>query len=278
MGGYGKKALHKPPQALARKRYAQIFTTMALKAISENKFNSYDFQRFPTFVAVEHFWYADDEANIIGTVLLDNYDKDWSYVILAKEENESYALADVAVSIESSTKAIHQMTSKMRESARIGKIEKTLYHSTLFDPKSVNIVNDMDEVVKSYFKRNPEKLYEMHPRKFEELIASIFKDLGFDVELTKATRDGGRDIIASIRTAATNFLAYVECKRYAPDHKIDVGIIRDVAGVQYLDRPSKSIIVTTGFYTKDAQETAKKIENQLDLKDFNDIKSWLEKY
>jgi len=70
----------------------------------------------------------------------------------------------------------------------------------------------------------------------------------------------------------------VECKRYAADQKIDVGIIRNVAGVHYLDKPAKSIIVTTSFFTKDAQETAKQIENQLDLKDFNDIKIWLEKY
>ena len=251
---------------------------MALKAISEEKFNSYDFQKFPTFAAVEHYWYADDEANIIGTVLLDNYDKDWSYVILALEENGSYGLSDLEVSVETDEEAIQKMTSKMIEFVRVGKIEKTLYHSTIFDPKSPIIINDMDEVVKNYFKRNPDKLYEMHPRKFEELIASIFKDLGFDVELTKATRDGGRDIIASIRTAATNFLAYVECKRYSADNKIDVGIIRDVAGVQYIDKPSKSIIVTTSFFTKDAKEIAKKIENQLDLKDFDDIKAWLEKY
>lgn len=251
---------------------------MALVAINKEKFNNYNFERFPTFAAVEYYWFSDDEANIIGTVLLDNYDKDWSYVIMAMEDNSFYTVSDIAVSIETDSEAIQKITSKMIEFARVGKIEKTLYHSTIFNPKSSIIINDMDEVIKNYFKRNPDKLYEMNPRKFEELIASIFKDLGFEVELTKATRDGGRDIIASIRTAATNFLTYVECKRYSADRKIDVSIIRDVAGVHYLDRPSKSIIVTTSFFTKDAKEIASKIENQLDLKDFDDIKAWLEKY
>ena len=127
-------------------------------------------------------------------------------------------------------------------------------------------------------KKYPHRLYDINPRKFEELIASILEDLGFTVELTQATRDGGRDIIASIRNSVTNFLAYVECKRYAPGNKIDVGIIRQVQGVQYTNRPSKSIIVTTSFFTRDAVKEAKLIENQLDLKDFNDIKNWLEKY
>ncbi|RZJ90598.1 MAG: restriction endonuclease, partial [Chryseobacterium sp.] len=127
-------------------------------------------------------------------------------------------------------------------------------------------------------KKYPHKLYDIHPRKFEELVASIFSDLGFDIELTGATRDGGRDIIASIRNAVTNFLVYVECKKYAPDNKVDVGIIRKIAGVHYIKKPSKSIVVTTSFFTKDALEEAKRIENQLELKDFNDIQAWLEKY
>ena len=162
----------------------------------------------------------------------------------------------------------------------------TIFSETLFElnesQPSLNesnaIVHNIDDEVKKYFKKNPDKLYDLDPRKFEELIASIFKDFGFDVELTKATRDGGRDIIASIRNAVTNFLAYVECKKYAADNKIGVGIIRNVAGVHYMRKPSKSIIVTTSYFTKDAIKEARSLENQLDLKDFNSIKEWLKKY
>lgn len=252
---------------------------MPLKEISEDKFNSYNFIKYPVFVAKEHYWFADDATHIIGTVLRDNFDKDWSYVILVKQnESDEYEFADAKVSYETDEIAIENLRHRIQEIARTRKVENDLYKSTLFDPKSSIIVGDIDEAVKAYFKKYPEKLYEMHPRKFEELIASILQDFGFDVELTKATRDGGRDIIARIKNSVTNLLAYVECKRYSPNNKIDVGLIRNVAGVQYLDKPGKSIIVTTSFFTKDALELAKKIENQLDLKDFNDIKVWLENY
>lgn len=254
---------------------------MALREITEHEFNAYNFRRFPNFVAAEHYWFADDTANIIGSVLRDNFDKDWSYVILAKESEdgeESYGLVDAKVSFVSDDVAIRELISKMREAGRVQKIEKDFYESTLFDSKSSIIVSDIDDAVKAFFKKYPEKLYDIHPRKFEELIASILKDFGFDVELTQATRDGGRDIIARVKNSVTEFLTYVECKRYSANYKIDVGIIRSVAGVHHLDRPSKSIIVTTSFFTKDAIETAKKIESQLDLKDFNDIKTWLERY
>lgn len=251
---------------------------MAIKYITEQQFQRYNFNSNPTFVAKEKSWYADDEVNIIATIVQDNFDKDWGYVILGKEEDGEYRAIDLEVSIESSVAAGSMLFAKMKEISISGKMEKKIYESTLFKPESSIIITDIDEEVKKYFKKHPEHLYEMSPRKFEELIASILKDLGFDVELTKATKDGGRDIIARLKNSVMNFLAYVECKRYAPDNKIDVGIVREVVGVHYLDKPSQSIIVTTSFFTKDAQEVAKSIENQLVLKDFNDIKSWLERY
>lgn len=253
---------------------------MAFREISQGEFNDYNFTKQPTLIgiATEQYWYADDEANIIGAVLIDNFDKDWSYVVMALEDDGVYRFTDGEVSIETDEEAIKRLSSKMIGIAKAGKIEKELYKSTLFDPKSSVIVTDINDEVKKFFKKHPQMLYNMNPRKFEELIASILEDLGFSVELTKVTRDGGRDIIANIKNAVTNFLAYVECKRYAPDNKIDVGIIRQVSGVHYLRKPSKSIIVTTSFFTKDAEAEAKLIENQLELKDFNHIKNWLEGY
>lgn len=60
--------------------------------------------------------------------------------------------------------------------------------------------------------------------------------------------------------------------------KVDVGIIREVIGVHTLREPEKSIIITTIFFTKDAIQEAKLFKNQLELKDYNDLKNLLEKY
>ena len=140
------------------------------------------------------------------------------------------------------------------------------------------IITSIDDEVKKYLKKHPEKLYELSPRKFEELVASILKDMGFDVELTQATRDGGRDIIAHVRNAVCSYLTHIECKRYAADNKVGVGIIREVIGVHHIRKATKSIIVTTSFFSHDALKEAERMENQLDLKDFSDIKAWLQRY
>ncbi|MEN5379088.1 restriction endonuclease [Sphingobacterium kitahiroshimense] len=253
---------------------------MSLKEITQEAFENYNFNREPTLLGIvnEKRWFADNKANIIGTVLIDNIDSDWSYVIMAKEEDDHYRFIDAKVSIKTEHLAVNELLSKIRGLTKNNKIEKELYNSNLFDSNSSIIVTDLNEEIKKFFKKYPQKLYDINPRKFEELIASILEDLGFDVELTQATRDGGRDIIANIKNKVTNFLAYVECKRYSPENKIGVGIIRQVSGVHYLQKPSKSIIVTTSFFTKDAMEEAKLIENQLQLRDFNNIKDWLDKY
>lgn len=251
---------------------------MAIKRISQDEFDKYNVIKFPTGLSTETDWFIDDETNLLGVLLIDNIDKDWSYVILASDEQGEYKYDDGGVSVESEDQVIQKLQSKMTEASKARKIEEDLYNSTLFDKNSSIIVRDIDEEIKKFFSKYPHKLYDIHPGKFEELVASIMKDLGFDVELTQATRDGGRDIIASIKNSVTSFLTYVECKRYAEDNKIDVSIIRQVQGVHYTHRPSKSLIVTTSFFTRDAIEEAKRIENQLDLKDFNDLKGWLDVY
>ena len=50
---------------------------------------------------------------------------------------------------------------------------------------------------------NPELLKDLSRRLFEEVIAEVFHALGYEVELTKRTRDGGNDIIA-IRTTCSS--------------------------------------------------------------------------
>jgi len=73
-------------------------------------------------------------------------------------------------------------------------------------------------------------------------------------------------------------LTYIECKRLTPPNKVGVGIVRAVAGVHYLHQPAKSLIVTTSFFTKDAVEEARRIEQHLELKDYDDLKAWLRRY
>lgn len=140
------------------------------------------------------------------------------------------------------------------------------------------ILTNVNTELKRYLAMHPASLYDLSSRAFEELIASILHDLGFEVELTRATRDGGRDICAYARNEACTFLTYVECKKYSPHRKVSVDIVRAVYGVQRLNRANKSLIVTTSTYTKPAIEEARRIEPEMELKDYESLKAWLGRY
>lgn len=251
---------------------------MSIIQISEEEFNSLDIERMGFFP--EKSWFRSSKLGIAGVVIRDPVDRDWSYVILAREEDGVYRYIEGQTDISNQTEAEKEIFTVLSNLDRKGRFDEELYLEPEEQDKAESsiIISNIDDEIKKYFKKNPEKLYDLAPRKFEELIASILKDLGFDVELTQTTRDGGRDIIAYVRTAVGNYLTHIECKRYARDNKVGVGIIREVVGVHHLKKATKSIIVTTSFFSSDALKEAKAMENHLDLKDFNDIKELLQKY
>src|SRR5262249_8447176 len=56
-------------------------------------------------------------------------------------------------------------------------------------------LEDINEELIRELARHPERMQHLHPRKFEGLVAELFRAKGYDVELTPRTRDGGLDII-----------------------------------------------------------------------------------
>lgn len=108
------------------------------------------------------------------------------------------------VSIESRDDAEAELVSTMERMEQTDQAEESLFKSAEpaeSEPGGSILVTDINTELKRYLNKHPEKLYDLSPRKFEELIAAILEDLGFEVELTQATRDGGSDIIANIRNA-----------------------------------------------------------------------------
>lgn len=261
---------------------------MPIKQISRDEFDSHQpiQNGLVLVVAAEKSWFSNDAGTIIGTVFFDRGDKDWNYVILSDiaehtlEGDGKFRCIHGDSSFPEEVAATTAIVSAMTQFDETGKAIEELFEADEqpTQPEAAVLFSDVNEELKQYFAKHPENLYDLTSRKFEELIASILKDFGFDVELTKATRDGGRDIIAYMKNAVCSYLTYVQCKKYAAENKVGVGIIREVAGVHHLRQPNKSLVVTTSFFTKDAVEEARKIEQQLGLKDYHAIKGWLANY
>lgn len=108
---------------------------------------------------------------------------------------------------------------------------------------------NFEQEMLTYFQQYPDRLYNLDPRKFEELVAAIFKNNGFTVELTPQTRDGGADIIAVQHSAFTgDTVSLIECKRYAPTQKVGIGVVQRLIGAVHQRQATKGVIVTTSFF------------------------------
>ena len=131
-----------------------------------------------------------------------------------------------------------------------------------------------DELI-AYLARHPEKMRELQPRKFEELVAELFRSKGYDVKVTQRTRDGGLDIYAVQRNEVGTAMIVIECKRYAVKKKVGVEIIRSLYGVVEQKAATKGIIATTSYFTKAAKEFHNDLQYRLGLADFDALCSML---
>jgi DNA-binding response OmpR family regulator len=137
---------------------------------------------------------------------------------------------------------------------------------------------DVNEALISYLVTHPKYMYELNPRKFEELIAKLLEDAGYTVTLTPQTRDGGKDIYALYKSEIGHILTLVECKRYRTDHPVGVDIVRSLYGVKVAERANKAVVITTSFFTKDALDFKRKVGYEMSLKDYDNLVYWLRKY
>lgn len=124
----------------------------------------------------------------------------------------------------------------------------------------------------------PRNVYQLSPRKFEELIAKILEDQGYEVTLTKQSRDGGYDILGRITSGLTPQIFLAECKRYLEGNRVGVEVVRGLYGITEMQKANFGMIVTTSSFTRDAHEEKLRIGLRMALKDFRDLKAWLQKY
>jgi Restriction endonuclease len=139
---------------------------------------------------------------------------------------------------------------------------------------NVETVPMTDELMR-YLAARPNEVHRLTSRKFEQLIARVFDKKGYGVELTQATRDDGFDILARRSDGLTNSVFLIECKRFAPHNHVGVGIVRSLYGVVQQRRATAGIVVTTSFFTKDAQRFQQSVANQLELNDYFAVSRWL---
>lgn len=140
------------------------------------------------------------------------------------------------------------------------------------------IIISVNEAMVWALKKQPKDVFKLSPRQYEELIAELLRDIGYEVTLTQATRDGGKDILASIKTECGDVLCLVDAKKYRNDRKIGVSMVRTLYGTLCDYQATSAMLVTTSSYSADARALQRKHQYQLSLKDYTDVAGWIQRY
>ena len=99
-----------------------------------------------------------------------------------------------------------------------------------------------------------EHLLSTTPDDFENLVAYLFKQMGYGASVTQFSRDGGVDIELSLDHFGLSHRWIVQVKRYAD--AVGVKEVREYSSLRYRDNVDGVIIVTTSNFTKEAEGEA----------------------
>lgn len=89
---------------------------------------------------------------------------------------------------------------------------------------------------------------------FEDFISSLFRRLGFEVEATNYSNDGGVDLVATYNQPVFSGKYIIQCKNWTGP--VGQPEVRDLYGVVMDQRANKGILITPSDYTQQAYDFA----------------------
>jgi hypothetical protein len=95
---------------------------MAIMQIEKSEFDKFKPARNPMLAAisVEECWYRDSAGNVIGVVIFDKTDRDWTWVALGRDERGNFRAIEVTSSIADKADAQTSLVTKLSEIERTG--------------------------------------------------------------------------------------------------------------------------------------------------------------
>lgn len=111
-----------------------------------------------------------------------------------------------------------------------------------------------------------DSLLETDPYDLENLVAHLFRNMGYTAEVTSKSKDGGVDVDLKLEHFGISHRWLVQVKRYS--NPVGVKEVREYSSLCYREKVDGVIIVTTSTFTEDAYREAlehnvKLIEGQL---------------
>lgn len=99
---------------------------------------------------------------------------------------------------------------------------------------------------------------------FEQIITGLLQRMGFRAEMTKASGDGGIDIVATLDLPIFGGKYLFQCKCFQPGNLVGAASVREFYGAVNADQEAvKGVLITTSGFTPQALEFARGLPLEL---------------
>jgi restriction endonuclease Mrr len=116
-------------------------------------------------------------------------------------------------------------------------------------------------------------------RDLEKVLAEVFKELGFAVELTPGSKDGGKDIVVECVVDELQYTYIIEIKHWRSGKRVNHSHVRHFLNVIVSEKRKGGLFLSTSGYSNNIFSTFTKIERQqLKLGDKNKVVSLCKRY
>ena len=98
----------------------------------------------------------------------------------------------------------------------------------------------------------------MDPINFEYMVADVWDEFGYRVEVSQASNDKGVDVIAIDPGSGEKIVIQVKC--YAKSNKIGRPAVQQYHSLYQQEGADQVYLVSTGYYTQTARESARELD------------------
>lgn len=146
--------------------------------------------------------------------------------------------------------------------------------ATSMEPGVIECFVECNAKLLRYVQQHPEALDQLDSGVFEEIVAKIFQNEGFETERISSWNqaDGGVDLIAIRKLDSEYPVRFaIQCKRFSRDRSVSAAPIRALAGVLDRFHAHVGVVATTTYFTRPAREEVRRHLWKIHLRDYDNI-------
>lgn len=112
----------------------------------------------------------------------------------------------------------------------------------------IDAINDLSWRLCELIAKNSASLNEIEWRHLEYVIAAALSGLGFNIELTPSSKDGGKDVIAKCLVKGKTKIYYIEIKHWRSGKKVNASFIFDFIEVNLTDSTDGGLFISSSGF------------------------------